>query len=155
WPPRASHGRSGCPSSSPAIVFSGTGERVRDDSVVLLSPATPKMTLPGRNFLIPVDDDMATFCFAFAPSSSGLSIIGNIQQEGIQITFDAPNGFIRREAIDINIGDYAAKPWRKGDETKPESGRWAEQRFLSRDQNGRLWLRQQDPPQIVPGGDAV
>nr|XP_009385987.1 PREDICTED: protein ASPARTIC PROTEASE IN GUARD CELL 2 [Musa acuminata subsp. malaccensis] len=51
------------------------------------------LTLPARNFLIPVDD-MATFCFAFAPSSSGLSIMGNIQQEGIQITFDAANGFV-------------------------------------------------------------
>lgn len=46
-----------------------------------------------QNFLILVDD-MVMFCFAFAPSSSGLSIMGNIQQEGIQITFDAANGFI-------------------------------------------------------------
>ncbi|MQL72189.1 hypothetical protein Taro_004539 [Colocasia esculenta] len=51
------------------------------------------LTLPARNFLIPVDD-VGTFCFAFAPSSSALSIIGNIQQEGIQITFDSANGFV-------------------------------------------------------------
>ncbi|XP_060186399.1 protein ASPARTIC PROTEASE IN GUARD CELL 2-like [Lycium barbarum] len=50
-------------------------------------------TLPARNFLIPVNDK-GTFCFAFAPSPSGLSIIGNIQQEGIQISFDGANGFV-------------------------------------------------------------
>lgn len=54
----------------------------------------PILTLPARNFLIPVDD-AGTFCFAFAPSpSSGPSIIGNIQQEGIQISFDGANGFV-------------------------------------------------------------
>ncbi|KAE8732851.1 Protein ASPARTIC PROTEASE IN GUARD CELL 2 [Hibiscus syriacus] len=53
----------------------------------------PIMTLPVRNFLNLVDD-VGTFCFAFAPSSYGLSIIGNIQQEGIQISFDGGNGFV-------------------------------------------------------------
>ncbi|KAK7310330.1 hypothetical protein RJT34_07780 [Clitoria ternatea] len=51
------------------------------------------LTLPARNFLIPADD-VGTFCFAFAPSPSGLSIIGNIQQEGIQISVDGANGFV-------------------------------------------------------------
>uniref|UniRef100_A0A0V0HXF5 Peptidase A1 domain-containing protein n=1 Tax=Solanum chacoense TaxID=4108 RepID=A0A0V0HXF5_SOLCH len=51
------------------------------------------LTLPARNFLIPVNDK-GTFCFAFAPSPSKLSIIGNIQQEGIQISFDGANGFV-------------------------------------------------------------
>ncbi|KAF3618823.1 Protein ASPARTIC PROTEASE IN GUARD CELL 2 [Capsicum annuum] len=51
------------------------------------------LTLPARNFLIPVNDK-GTFCFAFAPSPTGLSIIGNIQQEGIQISFDGANGFV-------------------------------------------------------------
>lgn len=51
------------------------------------------LTLPARNFLIPVNDK-GTFCFAFAPSPSSLSIIGNIQQEGIQISFDGANGFV-------------------------------------------------------------
>lgn len=51
------------------------------------------LTLPAKNFLIPADD-VGTFCFAFAPSLSGLSIIGNIQQEGIQISVDAANGFV-------------------------------------------------------------
>lgn len=51
------------------------------------------LTLPAKNFLIPVDD-VGTFCFAFAPSPSAFSIVGNIQQEGIQITFDSANGFV-------------------------------------------------------------
>ncbi|XP_074308099.1 protein ASPARTIC PROTEASE IN GUARD CELL 2 [Silene latifolia] len=53
----------------------------------------PILTLPARNFLIPVDET-GTFCFAFAPSPSGLSIIGNIQQEGIQISIDGANGYV-------------------------------------------------------------
>ncbi|XP_021750622.1 protein ASPARTIC PROTEASE IN GUARD CELL 2-like isoform X2 [Chenopodium quinoa] len=53
----------------------------------------PILTLPAKNFLIPIDE-AGTFCFAFAPSSSGLSIIGNIQQEGIQISIDGSNGFV-------------------------------------------------------------
>ncbi|KAK7407812.1 hypothetical protein VNO78_09917 [Psophocarpus tetragonolobus] len=51
------------------------------------------LTLPARNFLIPADA-LGTFCFAFAASPSGLSIIGNIQQEGIQISVDGANGFV-------------------------------------------------------------
>ncbi|KAK4757975.1 hypothetical protein SAY87_019276 [Trapa incisa] len=51
------------------------------------------LTLPARNFLIPVDDE-GTFCLAFTPSGTELSIIGNIQQEGIQISVDGGNGFI-------------------------------------------------------------
>lgn len=51
------------------------------------------LTLPARNFLIPADNS-GTFCFAFAPSPTGLSIMGNIQQEGIQITFDVASGFV-------------------------------------------------------------
>ncbi|GMI88405.1 hypothetical protein like AT3G20015 [Hibiscus trionum] len=66
---------------------------VRVPTVSLYFWSGPTLTLPARNFLIPVDD-MGTFCFAFAPSGSGLSIIGNIQQEGIQISFDGANGFV-------------------------------------------------------------
>ncbi|KAJ3692949.1 hypothetical protein LUZ60_012044 [Juncus effusus] len=51
------------------------------------------LTLPARNFLIPVDN-LGTYCFAFASSPSRLSILGNIQQEGIRVTFDAANGFV-------------------------------------------------------------
>ncbi|KDP40474.1 hypothetical protein JCGZ_24473 [Jatropha curcas] len=66
---------------------------VRVPTVSFYFTGGPILTLPARNFLIPVDD-VGTFCFAFAPSPSGLSIIGNIQQEGIQISFDGASGFV-------------------------------------------------------------
>ncbi|KAL2470819.1 Protein ASPARTIC PROTEASE IN GUARD CELL 2 [Abeliophyllum distichum] len=66
---------------------------VRVPTVSFFLSGGPILTLPARNFLIPVDEK-GTFCFAFAPSPSGLSIIGNIQQEGIQISFDGANGFM-------------------------------------------------------------
>ncbi|KAM2422492.1 protein ASPARTIC PROTEASE IN GUARD CELL 2-like [Malus sylvestris] len=66
---------------------------VRVPTVSFYFSGGPILTLPASNFLIPVDDK-GTFCFAFAPSPSGLSIIGNIQQEGIQISFDGANGFV-------------------------------------------------------------
>ncbi|EXB96367.1 Aspartic proteinase nepenthesin-2 [Morus notabilis] len=66
---------------------------VRVPTISFYLSSGPILTLPARNFLIPVDD-VGTFCFAFAPSPSGLSIIGNIQQEGIQISFDGANGFV-------------------------------------------------------------
>ncbi|KAH0904251.1 hypothetical protein HID58_043754 [Brassica napus] len=49
--------------------------------------------LPAKNYLIPVDD-AGTFCFAFAPTSSSLSIIGNVQQQGTRITYDLANNLI-------------------------------------------------------------
>ncbi|KAM7463254.1 hypothetical protein LguiA_031375 [Lonicera macranthoides] len=66
---------------------------VRVPTVSFYFSGGPILTLPAGNFLIPVDE-MGTFCFAFAPTPSGLSIIGNIQQEGIQISFDGANGFV-------------------------------------------------------------
>ncbi|CAN4111438.1 unnamed protein product [Withania somnifera] len=45
------------------------------------------VSLPASNYLIPVDSD-GTFCFAFAGTMSGLSIIGNIQQQGFRVMFD-------------------------------------------------------------------
>ncbi|KAH7569830.1 hypothetical protein JRO89_XS05G0005500 [Xanthoceras sorbifolium] len=53
----------------------------------------PILNLLGKNYLLRVND-VRTLCFAFAPSPSELSIIGNIQQEGIQISFDAANGYV-------------------------------------------------------------
>ncbi|KAF8389543.1 hypothetical protein HHK36_024058 [Tetracentron sinense] len=67
-------------------------EMVRVPTVSFYFSGGPILTLPARNFLIPVDE-VGTFCFAFAPSPADLSIIGNIQQEGIQISFDGANGF--------------------------------------------------------------
>ncbi|XP_015064380.1 protein ASPARTIC PROTEASE IN GUARD CELL 2 [Solanum pennellii] len=66
---------------------------VRVPTISFFLMGGPILTLPARNFLIPVDTK-GTFCFAFAPSPSRLSIIGNIQQEGIQISIDGANGFV-------------------------------------------------------------
>ncbi|KAL2939002.1 Protein ASPARTIC PROTEASE IN GUARD CELL 2 [Bienertia sinuspersici] len=66
---------------------------IRVPTVSLYFTDGPILTLPARNFLIPTDE-AGTFCFAFAPSPSGLSIIGNIQQEGIQISIDSANGHL-------------------------------------------------------------
>ncbi|CAN8258879.1 unnamed protein product [Cochlearia groenlandica] len=51
------------------------------------------LDLPAKNYLIPVDDE-GTFCFAFAPTSSPLSIIGNVQQQGTRVTYDLANNVI-------------------------------------------------------------
>ncbi|KAJ6835756.1 putative protein ASPARTIC PROTEASE IN GUARD CELL 2 isoform X1 [Iris pallida] len=48
-----------------------------------------KVSLPAENYLIPVDTK-GTFCFAFAGTDGGVSIIGNIQQQGFRVVFDAP-----------------------------------------------------------------
>lgn len=47
-------------------------------------------SLPAKNYLIPVDS-AGTFCFAFAPTTSPLSIIGNVQQQGTRVSFDLAN----------------------------------------------------------------
>ncbi|KAB5527208.1 hypothetical protein DKX38_021055 [Salix brachista] len=45
------------------------------------------VSLPASNYLIPVDNS-GSFCFAFAGTMSGLSIIGNIQQQGFRVVYD-------------------------------------------------------------------
>ncbi|KAL9320485.1 hypothetical protein ACSQ67_012324 [Phaseolus vulgaris] len=45
------------------------------------------VSLPASNYLIPVDNS-GSFCFAFAGTMSGLSIIGNIQQQGFRVSYD-------------------------------------------------------------------
>lgn len=51
------------------------------------------LPLPAKNYLIPVDSE-GTFCFAFAPTSSSLSIIGNVQQQGTRVGFDLSNSLV-------------------------------------------------------------
>jgi hypothetical protein len=51
------------------------------------------LTLPARNLLVAMGDD-GVYCLAFAASASGLSILGNIQQQGIQITIDSASGYV-------------------------------------------------------------
>ncbi|XP_044488755.1 protein ASPARTIC PROTEASE IN GUARD CELL 1-like [Mangifera indica] len=51
------------------------------------------LRLPPKNYLIPVDSS-GTFCFAFAPTTSSLSIIGNVQQQGTRVSFDLVNSLV-------------------------------------------------------------
>ncbi|KAH7528781.1 protein ASPARTIC PROTEASE IN GUARD CELL 1 [Ziziphus jujuba] len=51
------------------------------------------LNLPAKNYLIPVDNS-GTFCFAFAPTTSSLSIIGNVQQQGTRVSFDLANSLV-------------------------------------------------------------
>lgn len=52
--------------------------------------ASEVLQLPAKNYMIPVDSN-GTFCLAFAPTISSLSIIGNVQQQGIRVGFDVGN----------------------------------------------------------------
>uniref|UniRef100_A0A803LI50 Peptidase A1 domain-containing protein n=2 Tax=Chenopodium quinoa TaxID=63459 RepID=A0A803LI50_CHEQI len=45
------------------------------------------LDLPAKNYLIPVDS-AGTYCFAFAETTSSMSIIGNVQQQGIRVHYD-------------------------------------------------------------------
>ncbi|KAK6919982.1 Xylanase inhibitor, N-terminal [Dillenia turbinata] len=54
---------------------------------VVMHFGSADVSLPASNYLIPVDNK-GTFCFAFAGTISGLSIIGNIQQQGFRVVFD-------------------------------------------------------------------
>ncbi|XP_052171755.1 aspartyl protease family protein 2-like [Diospyros lotus] len=54
---------------------------------VVMHFAGADVSLPASNYLIPVDTK-GTFCFAFAGTMSGLSIIGNIQQQGFRVVYD-------------------------------------------------------------------
>ncbi|GAB4845315.1 hypothetical protein Ancab_038724 [Ancistrocladus abbreviatus] len=57
----------------PTVSFHFTGGQVLD--------------LAAKNYLIPVESS-GIFCFAFAPTTSSMSIIGNIQQQGTRVHFD-------------------------------------------------------------------
>ncbi|KAM6554923.1 hypothetical protein CsatB_015685 [Cannabis sativa] len=63
---------------------------VRVPTVSFLFAGGKSWTLPAKNYLIPVDSS-GTFCFAFAPTTSSLSIIGNVQQQGTRVNFDLAN----------------------------------------------------------------
>ncbi|XP_059436623.1 protein ASPARTIC PROTEASE IN GUARD CELL 1-like [Corylus avellana] len=58
------------------------------------------LSLPAKNYLIPVDS-AGTFCFAFAPTTSSLSIIGNVQQQGTRVSFDLANSRVGFFTIQI------------------------------------------------------
>ncbi|KAI3877345.1 hypothetical protein MKX03_026402 [Papaver bracteatum] len=56
-------------------------------TVAFLFPGGKSLQLPAKNYLVPVDSKK-TFCFAFAPTRSSLSIIGNLQQQGTRVSFN-------------------------------------------------------------------
>ncbi|KAH0449731.1 hypothetical protein IEQ34_020423 [Dendrobium chrysotoxum] len=64
---------------------------VKVPTVVLHLAGGSDVSLPAENYLIPVDT-RGTFCFAFAGTDSGVSIIGNIQQQGFRVVFDGAGG---------------------------------------------------------------
>ncbi|XP_022738747.1 protein ASPARTIC PROTEASE IN GUARD CELL 1 [Durio zibethinus] len=66
---------------------------VRVPTVAFHFGSGKSLDLPAKNYLIPVDSS-GTFCFAFAPTSSTLSIIGNVQQQGTRVSFDIANNRI-------------------------------------------------------------
>lgn len=51
------------------------------------------VALPPQNSVIAVDGG-GKFCFAFAGMSGKLSIIGNVQQQGMRVTYDLANKYI-------------------------------------------------------------
>ncbi|GAB2297055.1 hypothetical protein Dimus_031158 [Dionaea muscipula] len=62
-------------------------------TVALHFPEGRRMPLPAKNYMIPVDSS-GTFCFGFAPTTSSLSIIGNVQQQGTRVAFDLANNLV-------------------------------------------------------------
>ncbi|PKA47236.1 Protein aspartic protease in guard cell 1 [Apostasia shenzhenica] len=66
---------------------------VQVPTVALRFAGGKELKLPAKNYLIPVDS-AGTFCFAFAPTSSPLSIIGNVQQQGTRVAFDLDNAVV-------------------------------------------------------------
>lgn len=46
-----------------------------------------ELKLPAKNYLIPVDG-AGTYCLAFAATGGAVSIVGNVQQQGIRVSFD-------------------------------------------------------------------
>ncbi|XP_008795461.2 aspartyl protease family protein 2-like [Phoenix dactylifera] len=71
---------------------------VKVPTVVMHLGGGASVALPAENYLIPVDTK-GTFCFAFAETDNGVSIIGNIQQQGFRVVFDVARsrvGFLPR-----------------------------------------------------------
>lgn len=67
--------------------FDLSGKTVVKVPTVVMHFAGANVALPASNYLIPVDSK-GSFCFAFAGTMSGLSIIGNIQQQGFRVVYD-------------------------------------------------------------------
>ncbi|KAL9226998.1 hypothetical protein vseg_002747 [Gypsophila vaccaria] len=72
-------------------------DSVEFPAVELVFGGTQSLILPARNYVIPVDGD-GTFCFAFAPTTSSMSILGNVQQQGIRVGFDLVKSIVTFES---------------------------------------------------------
>ncbi|KAJ8448230.1 hypothetical protein Cgig2_025154 [Carnegiea gigantea] len=64
--------------------------------VELVFASGKRLTLPAKNYMIPVDSE-GTFCLAFAGTTSSMSIIGNVQQQGTRVGFDLANQVVTFE----------------------------------------------------------
>lgn len=73
--------------------LSGMGRTVQVPAVALLFGRGRRLDLPAKNFMTAVDSS-GTYCLAFAPSSAPVSIIGNIQQQGLRVGFDLANSVV-------------------------------------------------------------
>lgn len=69
--------------------FSGLST-VSVPTVSFLFSGGKSLNLPAKNYLVPVDST-GTFCFAFAPTRSSMSIIGNVQQQRTRVSYDLVN----------------------------------------------------------------
>jgi len=91
-------GTRGLPSANSVALFDtcynlSSKSSVEVPTVSFHFPEGRELPLPAKNYLIPVDSD-GTFCFAFAPTASALSIIGNVQQQGTRVGFDLANSVV-------------------------------------------------------------
>lgn len=70
-------------------------DSVEVPTVSFYFPAGQELSLPAKDYLVPVDSE-GTFCLAFAPTprSSTLTVIGNVQQQGTRVSFDLANSLI-------------------------------------------------------------
>ncbi|PQP93232.1 protein ASPARTIC PROTEASE IN GUARD CELL 1 [Prunus yedoensis var. nudiflora] len=76
--------------------------RVQVPTVSFLFGDGKSLSLPAKNYLIPVDS-AGTFCFAFAPTSSSPSIIGNVQQQGTRVSYDLANNRVGFSQINVKF----------------------------------------------------
>ncbi|GFQ06874.1 protein aspartic protease in guard cell 1 [Phtheirospermum japonicum] len=65
----------------------GAGANVTVPTVTLHFDGGADMRLPAENYLVRADAD-GKLCLAFASTTSGLSIIGNFQQQGFRVVYD-------------------------------------------------------------------
>ncbi|TYK28408.1 protein ASPARTIC PROTEASE IN GUARD CELL 1 [Cucumis melo var. makuwa] len=61
--------------------------------IAFILPGGKSLKLPAKNCLIQVDS-AGTFCLAFLPGTFPLSIIGNVQQQGIRVSYDLDNSIV-------------------------------------------------------------